>query len=71
MWQPGNHKYPFRPCIHLLRLWWRRTELPEHATGPAMAGRARGAAFQMAMKIRKHAWIEMLGFAVRWKDMNY
>ena len=51
-WRPGNAKYPLRRYIQLLRLWWRQTELPEHAAGPAMAGRLRGAAFQLAMKMK-------------------
>ena len=51
-WRPGIAKLPLRLYLQLLRLWWRQTDLAETATGPAMAGRLRGSALQLAMAMR-------------------
>ncbi|CAK0865187.1 unnamed protein product [Prorocentrum cordatum] len=51
-WRAGMPKYPIRRYTQLLRLWWRQTDVGESACGPAMAGRLRGAAFQIANSIR-------------------
>ena len=51
-WRPNVAKYPLRRYSQLLKLWWRQTDLPETAAGPAMAGRLRGTAFQLAMALR-------------------
>ena len=48
-WRPGDQKYPFRRYEQLIGLWLRMTDLSESARGPAMTGRLRGTAFQMAM----------------------
>ena len=50
-WRPNVARYPLRRYIQLLRLWWRQTDLPETSAGPAMAGRLRGTAFQIAMNL--------------------
>ena len=50
-WRPNVVRYPLRRYIQLLRLWWRQTDLPETSAGPAMAGRLRGTAFQLAMNL--------------------
>ena len=47
-WRPGVAQYPMRRYVQLIRLWWRQTDVTENAAGPAMAGRLRGAAFQIA-----------------------
>ena len=47
-------KYPLRRYTQLLRLWWRQTDISESACGPAMAGRLKGAAFQIANTIREN-----------------
>ena len=51
-WRAGDKRYPLRRYTQLLRLWWRITDLPEVAAGPAMAGRLRGSAFQLAVARR-------------------
>ena len=47
-WRAGLTKYPLRRYTQLLKLWWRQTDISESSCGPAMAGRLRGAAFQLA-----------------------
>ena len=48
-WRPGDGRYPFRRYEQLVGLWLRMTDLSESARGPAMTGRLRGTAFQIAM----------------------
>ena len=50
-WRPGQTSYPLRRYRQLLSLWWRQADLQEFQVGPAMAGRLRGAAFQVAMSM--------------------
>ena len=50
-WRPGQAAYPLRRYKQLLSLWWRQTDFQEHQIGPAIAGRLRGSAFQVAMAI--------------------
>lgn len=50
-WKPNMSRYPLRRYLQLLRLWWRTTDVPEHASGPAIAGRLRGTAFQLALSL--------------------
>eukprot|EP00959_Pyramimonas_sp_CCMP1952_P329605 6900837-Pyramimonas_sp.AAC.1 len=52
-WRVGLPKYPLRRYTQLLRLWWRQTDISESATGPAMAGRLKGAAFQIANNLKE------------------
>eukprot|EP00969_Alexandrium_andersonii_P339282 14997557-Alexandrium_andersonii.AAC.1 len=59
MARPGLPRYPLRRYKTLLKLWRRQTDLPEPAAGPAMAGRLRGAAFQVATT----AWADRLDLA--------
>ena len=51
-WRPGLPKYPLRRYTQLMKLWWRQTDMPEPSVGPAMTGRLRGAAFQLAFSLR-------------------
>ena len=39
--------------MQLLRPWWRQTDVQEYQVGPVMAGRLRGAAFQIAMGLKQ------------------
>ena len=39
--------------MQLLRLWWRQTDVQEFQVGPVMAGRLRGAAFQIVMGLKQ------------------
>ena len=48
-WTPYDVHYPFRKYIQLLRLWFRVTTATEESLGPLMAGRLKGAAFQIAL----------------------
>ena len=50
-WRPGVPRYPLRLYEQLLKLWWRQTDVSEAQSGPLMAGRLRGTAFQLALKI--------------------
>ena len=50
-WRPGDAKYPLRRYEQLLSLWSKMTDLRPDQMGPAMAGRLRGASFQLAMKL--------------------
>ena len=53
-WKPGNARYPLRRYFQLLSLWWRQTDVQEHAAGAAIAGRLRGSAFQLALRISEN-----------------
>ena len=55
-WRPGVTSYPLRRYKQLLALWWRQTDLEERFLGPAMAGRLRGTAFQLAMAMRENRY---------------
>ena len=52
-WTTGDPTYPLRQYAQLLRLWWRQTDLPETAAGPAMAGRLHGTAQQYALSLKR------------------
>ena len=53
-WRSGLPKYPYRLYIQLLKLWWRQTDITEGAAGPTIAGRYKGTAFQVELKIQRN-----------------
>ena len=51
-WAPGIAGYTMKLYQQKVRLWYHMTDLPETAIGSALAGRLKGGAFRLAMKLR-------------------
>ena len=51
-WATGIAGYTMKLYQQKVRLWYHMTDLPETAIGSALAGRLKGGAFRLAMKLR-------------------
>ena len=51
-WKPNMIHYPYKRFIERLKLWYRQTDLPATALGPAVAGRLSGRPFNLAIALK-------------------
>ena len=49
-WRPGLSHYPFRLYVQRVRLWYRLTDLPAEAAGPAAIGRLSGRPYSLVLE---------------------
>ena len=57
-WRPHMHDYPLKLFLEKFDLWKRQTSVPEEEIGVTMAGRLKGAAYRLAIKIKIQTYKE-------------